>query len=159
MGNKNLDELYALVSDMAKAMNDLKDAEQVRDDILAEIPQLKSAEERIAYLKKKIDEFDQWIREKAISLYGETGERELHPAVVIKIYKGILYDETKALEWAKENAPIWVKETLDTKEFEKWAKSQDDLPDFVIVEEDPKPNISKAKIAKSIDAQPEDVPF
>lgn len=163
MSKKLFDELDALISDMAKAMGNLEEQEKTLEEIRAEIPQLGKTEENIKYLKKNIREFDQWIRETAISLYRETGEKKLHPAVQIKTYTGILYDEDKAIEWAEKNAPIMLKTVLDSKQFESYMKSQSesDRPDFVIVDDDPKPNISKAEIKKLAEAKVEhsDVPF
>ena len=73
------------------------------------------------------------VREEAIEEYGNTGEKKLLGGIGIRILSKLEYHELTAIEWARTNMSVAIKEVLDKKQFEIFAKTND--LDFVKKEE------------------------
>lgn len=65
--------------------------------------------------------------------YEDTGEKRYDSDLSVRIGQSFLYSADAAIFWAATNAPIMIKEVLDTKAFENYAKTAD--LKFVDIEE------------------------
>ena len=72
------------------------------------------------------------LREAALGVYQQTGEKKPAPGVEVKLRTNLIYEEAAALVWASEHK---IALALDKKAFEKVAKASP-LP-FVLVEQTP----------------------
>ena len=99
--------------------------------------QYKESFEALASAKAHCSEAEQTLRELILQAYRETGNKAPAPGVGIRIITNLIYDATKALEWAKQHG-LALK--LDTSAFEKIAKV--DKPDFVEMAEEPQATIA-----------------
>lgn len=63
------------------------------------------------------------ISAEAKTKYIETGNKKLDYGIGIRVMNKLSYDDEKAIEWAKENMPIAIKQTIDKKQFETYAKT------------------------------------
>ena len=75
-----------------------------------------------------------YVRELALTAYGETGDKQVHPAVQVKIYAILDYDPANALDYAREHLPGALK--LNKQAFEKAAKAIG--LDFVTMDQEPR---------------------
>lgn len=66
------------------------------------------------------EESEKALREFAVNLYAETGEKQLDENVSIRVNKRLEYDAAQAFNWSKERG---ICLTLDKKAFEKVALS------------------------------------
>ena len=83
----------------------------------------------------EIEELKEHIAEECISDYNETGVKEFQGGLKIRLNNRVNYDPDKALDWAKINMPAVVKQTLDKRSFDKFAKELD--LDFVELKKEP----------------------
>lgn len=95
-----------------------------RDKILEEAKKNPVFKE-IEILSDEMISLEVVIREKAIKIYEETGNKKIGQ-IGIRIMQVLDYDEVVAFDWAKEHKLCL---SLDKKNFEKLAKTQD--MDFV----------------------------
>ncbi len=58
-------------------------------------------------------------REVALETFRTTGDKNPAQGVAIKMYKHVRYEVAEALSWCKTHAPVFVKEVLDARAFEK----------------------------------------
>jgi hypothetical protein len=72
------------------------------------------------------------VRELARQRYEETHEKTLVGAK-IRIAAAFSYDATKAVEWARANAPAAIVESVNPKVFDALLDSLEVLPEFVEV--------------------------
>lgn len=84
-------------------------------EILDGIESKKTLEGDLKALKKDLETL-------AIKSFKETGDKKFEAGIKIAESSIAEYDLTEALNWSKTNAKIFVKETLDTKAFEKHCK-------------------------------------
>ena len=80
-----------------------------------------SLTQSISVIKDSIDELKTEITEEAEREYEATGNKKLYGGVGIREVTKIAYDKDEATEWAKKHDLCM---TLDVKEFEKLAKTQ-----------------------------------
>jgi hypothetical protein len=79
------------------------------------------------------------VRKEALAAYEETGDKKPHPAVPIKMYTVLEYEEANALDYAREHLPKALK--LVKRTFEKAAKVLE--LDFVTVTQEPRATIAR----------------
>ena len=65
------------------------------------------------------------IKEDAKLEFKETGIKKLLGGIGIRVLNKISYSNENAINWAKDNMPVAIKEVLDKKQFETFAKSND----------------------------------
>jgi hypothetical protein len=87
-----------------------------------------------------VNEAEELVKELALSIYEETGEKKVHEKVQIKHMTKYDYDPETALAWAREFAPALL--ILDKKGFESFVKSATQKPAFVTIVIEAKPYIS-----------------
>lgn len=125
------------LADAKMAMTDMLDALQLSEAYQAAALQAREATTRLTVLSEL-------IKAAALELYQETGNKNPHPKVVVKVYSEFRYDQDAAISWARVNAPLFLVTSLDEKSFEAYAKNA--RPDFVSVAERP-----QAQIASKLD--------
>jgi len=113
-------------------------------------------EEENAALIKQLDDnreivaqVKEIIKWEALELYDETGNKKLVGGIGIRVNKKLIYDDEKAILWAKGNMAVCVKEVLDKKVFESFAKDND----LSIVEREEKVLVTFPKIIKLEDEE------
>jgi len=79
------------------------------------------------------------VRQEAMKVFTETGDKTPHPAVKVKMYTALDYDDGDALDYARVYVPRAVK--LDKRAFEKAAKVLE--PDFVTIWQEPRITIAR----------------
>lgn len=84
-------------------------------------------EERISKLKETVNNTKSAIEEDATAIYEETKNKKFFGGIGIQERQKLVYEEKKALEWAKEKDMFL---SLDVKAFEKVASTLEGL-DFV----------------------------
>ena len=87
----------------------------------------------IEVVSSKQEEIKEEVRTEAIEEFDKTGKKKLLGGIGIRILSKLIYRESEAVKWAEENMPVAIKEVLDKKQFENYAKSSD--LDFVDKEE------------------------
>jgi hypothetical protein len=101
---------------------------------------LAEAKDALNAKKVEIRAVEEEVRKFAIGAYEESGEKRPAPGVQVKVYSRIRYEVDRAMDWCKEYAPTFIRETLDTKSFEKVAPNLVGAP--VTVEEEPRATIA-----------------
>jgi hypothetical protein len=91
----------------------------------------------------ELGEIDAQLRVAAIGAFRETGERQVHPRVELRMFKVYQYDDKIALPWVRDNLPVAL--AINKKVFEKVLGSMPAVPDCVEVIEDPRPYVSMPK--------------
>lgn len=89
--------------------------------------------ESIDQYENSCSEVKDWIRNEATQEFKDTGEKKLLGGVGIRVSTKLDYIEDEAMSWAKLHMSVAVKEILDKKQFEAFAKTND--LDFVKKEE------------------------
>lgn len=79
------------------------------------------------------------VRERALGIYEEVGDKIPHPAVTIKMYTVLNYEDLNALDYAREHLPKALK--LDKRTFETAAKVLN--LDFVTIQQEPRATIAR----------------
>ena len=79
------------------------------------------------------------VREQALGIYEETGDKAPHPAVKVKMYTVLDYDPARAFDYAREHLPQALK--LNKKVFETAAKGIE--LDFVDIVQEPRATITR----------------
>lgn len=89
-----------------------------------------------------LKELDQSIRNEAVKLYAQNGNKKPHAAVGIRVYKRTEYNPDAALAWAREHRQDMI--ALDSKLYDKVLKSDardPGMPGEVV--EEPRATIAK----------------
>lgn len=94
---------------------------------------------RLQETKKESTEAEAEVRKQALGVYEETGDKAPHPAVTIKMYTVLDYQEINALSYAREHLPQALK--LDKRTFETAAKVLD--LGFVDIVQEPRATIAR----------------
>ena len=71
------------------------------------------------------------LREAAVGIFTETGEKQVAPGIGIRETTEASFDSGKALEWARANASYMLQ--LNTKAFVSFAKEAKPPPEFVTI--------------------------
>jgi len=137
----NLDEL---IKKLAYYRNVEAEYKQELDDVRAEIQEsyghiLERVESLLKVAKADVADAEENVRKAALDAYGESGEKRIHPAVVIKVFTVLNYLETAAFAYAREHLPTVLR--LDKRKFEKAAKTID--LEFVTKSQEPRATISR----------------
>lgn len=109
---KNLEHINSL-----KEIISLK-RKRFEETISSGLSEIESCEVFNAELKKQISD-------ESIIKFKETGEKKLEFGLGIRVSTKIHYYEDAAIRWAKENMPIAVKQVIDKKQFETFAKGNE----------------------------------
>jgi NAD+--asparagine ADP-ribosyltransferase len=138
---KNLDEL---IQKLAYHRNIEAEYKQEIEDVKAEIKAsyghiLERVESLLGVAKADVADAEADVRKAALATYGENGEKQVHPAVTVKVFTVLDYSLSDALEYARQHLPKALK--LDKRSFEKVAKAAE--LDFVAVSEEPRATISR----------------
>jgi len=139
--DKLVQELAVLRADLESAQNDVKDAQEALEATL-EHDHLKRTQDTVIIIKERIATAEMRVRDAAVAMYDDTENKHPHQAVSIAVTKTARYDLGKVLEWCKENARIFIKESLDKKPFDKAARQGIIAPELVTIEEIPTARIS-----------------
>jgi len=78
-------------------------------------------------------------RKQAMIVFAETGSKEPHPAVKIKMYAILEYNDKDAIDYAREHLPEALK--LDKRTFKKAAQAI--AMDFVAILQEPRATIAR----------------
>ena len=81
---------------------------------------------------------DEALRAAAVAQYEATQDKRPHPAVTVKVYTTLSYEEADALEYCQKHLPKALK--LDRREFEKVARAAE--PVFVTFVVEPKATVA-----------------
>lgn len=100
---------------------------------------LAALKKEISDLADEIDRIDTETRAHALLIHATTGNTQPHPGVKIAIHKVPNYDESEALDYAREHLPQAVK--LDKRKFDKFARDFD--LEFVTVVEEPRARVDR----------------
>ena len=83
----------------------------------------------LAVRRTECQQAEATLRELALVAYRLTGDKHPAPGVDIREGEELIFEEAKALEWAKINSPAMVKVSLNVPLFKKLAKEL--KPNFV----------------------------
>ena len=136
-----------LITRLAKARKYLEEAKADKETLwlaFQDTDDWKEAEENLRYAKETVQLLEAQAKEEALLQYNQDGNKEPHPAVKIKTFTVLDYDDQQAVAWCHMNFKPALK--LDTKLFEALKKSNA-LPDFVDIKEEP-----RAQIASNLSA-------
>jgi hypothetical protein len=94
--------------------------------------------------KQAIEVLTARIKTTALALYDENPDvKQIVPgAVSIKVFKTLIYSQQDAIEWAEQNAPVFIKKMVDAPAFEKYCGTLPTLLDFVEINEMPQAQIA-----------------
>ena len=84
--------------------------------------------ERKRALAEAVEELEAQVKEEAVQLFMETGDRDVLPGVSFRMTKEVRFDEKDALQWALEHQEARALK-LDTRNFKKLVK--DANPDLL----------------------------
>ena len=93
--------------------------------------------EEAARQKEELAASEVTLREMAVAIYAETGDKKVAPGIGIREVTKYAYDEAEALKWAIEHKMALK---LDETKFKNHVKA--DPPDFVIITEEPTATIA-----------------
>lgn len=100
---------------------------------LHESAEWKAAAAAEAEANAALETADKALRERALYTYTQTGNKSL-PGAKVRVSTVYVYDESKAIAWARSNAPALIVETVNKKGFEALvAATPDTRPEFVTV--------------------------
>jgi len=94
------------VCELAQARKKLEAAQDVVKFRQAHLEQttewqwLQDAKSQVAEVKGEVATLEQNVRDMGLVLFNVDGNKQPHPAVDIKEFKVVEYDETKAIDWA-----------------------------------------------------------
>ena len=115
----------------------------------------KALEERRASLQKARtaqSDLEVKVRKAAMKTFVETDDRTPHPAVKIKDFTALDYDDEDAIEYAREHLPKALK--LVKRVFDKAAKVLE--LDFVVIWQEPRATIAR-NLSKYLPGDEEDI--
>ena len=90
--------------------------------------------------KAELLEAENELRAAILAQYAATGNKKPAEECGVRVSTKFVYDPQKAIDWATQNASIFLKTTLDAKAFEAHLKSN--LLDFVEKQEIPTATIA-----------------
>lgn len=79
----------------------------------------------IVTLDSQMNNIKDSVKEQAESQYKTTGEKKMLGGIGIRILTKLKYESENAIAWARDNMPIAIKEVLDKKQFEAFAKNNE----------------------------------
>ncbi len=92
-------------------------------------------------MRQLVNDTDAEARALARQSFEATGEKKPAAGVEVKLFRRLRYDAAEAFAWCKSNAPTFLRESIDTKSFERVAHELPGAP--VTVEYEPRPQIAK----------------
>lgn len=100
-------------------------------------------EEQLKETRAEIKEIDRQIRADAVQHYEITGEKDLHPAIGIRMVTSLDYERDYVFDWCLEHLPLAL--TINKRFFEKHAKAVSETAPVpgVTIEKIPQATISK----------------
>lgn len=119
------------------ARRDVAEYEQIikplADELESEIAKLREQyarrnEELLAIWEQALSDtktLDSQLRAMAILHYQSTGDKQPTEGVSVRCTVSYDYNEKYAIDWAVENAPIFVKRVIDKKAFEAYCKTNE----------------------------------
>ena len=150
-----MDELVELISELSRCRYQLQ-AEQdewdrLQDDIKRQFgKRMEVLAGQLAKARDAVSTVEDTVRTTAVEQYRQDGNKHPHPAVTVKVFSVLEYNQDAALKFAVESMPDALK--LNASVFEKNAKVlvgmnvngvSNRLREMVIVKDDPRPYISK----------------
>ena len=132
--------LDALVGDLAEARDKVVSVKEAYEKALAKHPELAALQQSLKAVKEAEQQAYDALASAAVEAFKETGDKQPHEKVTIKLMTRREYDYDAAEVWAQNNARYML--VLDTKQFENALKSGLTL-DFVTTTEEPKAYIAK----------------
>jgi len=130
--------LSVLVPELVARRKELEDARAVVERSMSQFREDHKAEiEAESLLRDAVSTLEYQIKEAAIGEFERTTSKKPMNGIGIRVTRRPDYPRDKALEWAQENARMFLlPESLNTKAFDKHCVSTTgDLPDFVTIEE------------------------
>ena len=86
---------------------------------------------RLQEVEAEVNVIKEEVKLSALEDFKETGEKKLLGGIGIRIFMKLDYSEDAALKWAKENMQVAIKQAIDKRKFENFAKTAE--LDFVTV--------------------------
>lgn len=131
----------------ALALRDIEQAESNLKDLLAQVKQseeYQAIENFLMIKKQELADLTEVIHMATVDAFKLTGNKKPWEGVGIRETTKYVYEMAGAVQWAKENAPMVVYETVDKKKFEKILSvtPADLLPEYIHVFKEPQPIIS-----------------
>ena len=126
---------------------------QIETRIHQQFPELAEARIRLKIAQAEADQLDGQLRLDALEQWerGDGGKNEIHPAIKIKEYTVLDYEQDAAIDYCREHLPNALK--LDKRPFEAVAKVAE--LDFVTISKEARATIA-TDLLKYLDGQ-EDV--
>ena len=114
-------------------LEDLRIEQQALNDVQVVFSRLKEQFETdnallletIKVGSEKVETIKEDLRDQAIDEYGETGQKKLLGGIGIRVLSKLDYAESDAMLWAKQHMPVAIKEIMDKKMFETFAKNNE----------------------------------
>ena len=136
--NDAVTRLAYLRHDIAEQENILAGAEAALRST-AQWAEVERRRKRLQARKVEEKEAGAEARKQALVVYAETANKAPHPAIKVKMYTVLGYDDGEALDYARVYIPRAVK--LDKRKFEQAAKVLE--PDFVTITQEPRATIAR----------------
>ena len=139
-----LDEMVRKLAEARRIMDEYREQmKALQVDVDAEIEERFGGERRrlVALLETAATEVldaDDALRAAAVAEYEATQDKRPHPAVTVKVYTTLSYEEADASAYCREY--LWKALKLDRREFEKAARVLE--PEFVTFEVEPKATVA-----------------
>lgn len=132
-----------LVTLLARARREVLDLKDCIDAVNAEIEkeygkELGDLKKDLSVAQTKVTGLEESVRGTALEAYLETGDKHPHPAITIKVFTKLDYDEEQAITYCVEHLPKALK--VDKRKFEAVAKAAE--LDFVQITDDPKATVA-----------------
>jgi hypothetical protein len=116
-------DLHNLVLETARRQAAIDQRKAVIEQMIARFEEayINHYRDELAALNKEADDLDSGLRESALFVFRETGDKAPHPAVTVSMRSKWVYDKGAALEAAQANDPtlVRVKPELDVRAFER----------------------------------------
>lgn len=124
-------ETIIVLKEKGEKLDTLKDEFQVkRDQFNKDNEQLT---ELIMQEQSDYDAIKNDIKSDAEDEFKQTGNKKLLGGIAIRILSRLEYNDVDAINWARDKMPVILKEVIDKKQFEAFAKTND--LDFVTKKE------------------------
>lgn len=104
----------------SKSASDAKAELDAMRQALEESDEWQRAQKRLDEAKELQDQLAEDIKAGALDEYATTGDKKPHPAVQVKLFSKLQYDEQQAYEYCLDSLPQALK--LDKRTFEQYAK-------------------------------------
>jgi len=133
-----IERLAYLRHNMAEQKNMLAGAEAALRSTV-QWAEVEHRRERLRATEMEEQGIETEVRNLALAAYGKTGDKAPHPAVKVKMYTVLDYEDADAFDYAREHLPQAL--TLNKKVFETAAKSI--KLDFVVIQQEPRATIAR----------------